>query len=115
MQLSGLEDRNFVLAVSLKSGVILLMKNFDDVSPVQLRTGLLGVCMEWSNSRELLAVAGTRANTSGADMDSCTNVLLFYSDTGSLIYSAFVPSTQVIKVSNIFCITQMICKKLILK
>ena len=81
------EERNFVLAVSLKSGAILLMKNFDDVSPVLVRTGLLGVCMEWSNSRELLAVAGTSTTH--------TNLLQFYSDTGMLVYSVPLPPTQV--------------------
>ncbi|XP_071440315.1 tubby-related protein 4 isoform X2 [Hetaerina americana] len=53
------EDRVFVLAVCLKNGFIYLMKNFDDVSPIQVHTGLCGINMEWSNSRELLAVAGT--------------------------------------------------------
>jgi hypothetical protein len=107
-----LDDRIFILAVSLQNGYIFLLKSFDDVSPVQVHTGLSGpLCLEWSNSRELLAVAGTMQQTVSASngtqqsspdskMASAptveyTNVLKFYSDTGVLLYSTIIPYTQV--------------------
>ena len=93
------------------------MKSFDDVSPIQVHTGLCGpLCLEWSNSRELLAVAGTLQQTvstsSGTQQSSpdskvapptveYTNVLKFYSDTGVLLYSTIIPYTQVITNSNV--------------
>ncbi|KDR14163.1 Tubby-related protein 4 [Zootermopsis nevadensis] len=92
------DDRIFILAVSLQNGYIFLMKSFDDVSPIQVHTGLSGpLCLEWSNSRELLAVAGTMqqtvsasngtqqpspdSRTASAPTVEYTNVLKFYSDT----------------------------------
>ncbi|KAG8221958.1 hypothetical protein J437_LFUL007799 [Ladona fulva] len=54
-----MEESDEQEGVSLKNGFVYLMKNFDDVSPIQVHTGLCGIYMEWSNSRELLAVAGT--------------------------------------------------------
>lgn len=54
--------RSFVLAVSFTNGLIYLMRSYDDLAPVHINTelnGELGFHMEWSNSRELLAVAGT--------------------------------------------------------
>lgn len=88
------------------------MKSFDDVSPIQVHTGLCGpLCLEWSNSRELLAVAGTMQQTvtksigtqhpspetkmASAPAVEYTNVLKFYSDTGVLLYSTTIPYTQV--------------------
>lgn len=88
------------------------MKSFDDVSPIQVHTGLSGpLCLEWSNSRELLAVAGTMqqtvsasngtqqpspdSRTASAPTVEYTNVLKFYSDTGVLLYSTIIPYTQV--------------------
>ncbi|KFB45842.1 Tubby [Anopheles sinensis] len=50
--------RSFVLAVSFQNGYIYLLKSYDDITPSQIHTGLngeLGIVMEWSNSRELLA------------------------------------------------------------
>lgn len=51
-----------MLAVSFTNGLIYLMQSYDDLAPVHINTelnGELGFLMEWSNSRELLAVAGT--------------------------------------------------------
>lgn len=50
-----------VLAVALGNGEIVLLRGHDDVSPIRIITGLRGctLAMEWANSRELLAVAGT--------------------------------------------------------
>jgi hypothetical protein len=102
----------FILAVSLQNGYIFLMKSFDDVSPIQVHTGLCGpLCLEWSNCHELLAVAGTVQQTvpasTGTQQSSpdpkvasaptveYTNVLKFYSETGVLLYSTIIPYTQV--------------------
>lgn len=54
-------NANHVLAVALGNGEIVMMTGHDDVSPVRVVTGMRGntLAMEWANSRELLAVAGT--------------------------------------------------------
>ncbi|XP_058974169.1 tubby-related protein 4 isoform X2 [Musca domestica] len=95
--------RSFVLAVSFQNGFIYLLKSFDDVSPSHINTGLdgaLGMVMEWSNSRELLAVAGTsqkatslaeNANSPGVVYN---NLLKFYTETGALLYQAHIPNSN---------------------
>ncbi|XP_023308758.2 tubby-related protein 4 [Lucilia cuprina] len=92
--------RSFVLAVSFQNGFIYLLKSFDDVSPSHINTGLdgsLGMVMEWSNSRELLAVAGTSNKTVNInDPVNGTvyeNVLKFYTETGALLYQAHIPNS----------------------
>lgn len=90
-------ERKFVLAVCLQNGFVFLLKTFDDVSPVQIDTGLQGpLCMEWSNSRELLAVAGVVAYDTKAVSTECNNNFLkFYSEKGVLLYSISIPFSQV--------------------
>lgn len=68
--------------------------------PIQINTemnGSLGLSMEWSNSRELLAVAGTQQSTV-PQYDSQgqlihDNVLKFYNENGSILYTARIPNT----------------------
>ncbi|XP_026850738.1 tubby-related protein 4 isoform X1 [Drosophila persimilis] len=96
--------RSFVLAVSFQNGYIYLLKSFDDVSPAHINTclnGALGMVMEWSNSRELLAVAGTlRTGMDGHGLKpsddpttpaSYTNLVKFYTETGACLYQAHIP------------------------
>ncbi|XP_030760471.1 tubby-related protein 4 [Sitophilus oryzae] len=86
-------DKKFVLAVALQNGYIYLLTTFDDVAPIQINTGLQGsLCMEWSNSRELLAVAGItlKSPTLGPQMEY-TNMLKFYTDKGVLLYQTLIP------------------------
>ncbi|KPJ02892.1 Tubby-related protein 4 [Papilio xuthus] len=87
-----------VLAVALGNGEIVLLHGHDDVSPVRVTTGLRGntLAMEWANSRELLAVAGTlnAEPNEAADAPPFNNVVKFYSDTGALIYTVPIPYTQ---------------------
>lgn len=87
-----------------------MLKSFDDVSPAHINTclnGALGMVMEWSNSRELLAVAGTLRTGNGggqlgADgklddltMNSCYNNLVkFYTETGTCLYQAHIPCSN---------------------
>ncbi|XP_037943948.1 tubby-related protein 4-like, partial [Teleopsis dalmanni] len=92
--------RTFVLAVSFQNGYIYLLKSFDDVSPAHINTGLngsLGMVMEWSNSRELLAVAGTvQQPTALLDSHGATmyeNTLKFYTESGVLLYQARIPNS----------------------
>ncbi|KAK5649822.1 hypothetical protein RI129_000851 [Pyrocoelia pectoralis] len=86
-------ERKFVLAVSLQNGYIFLLKTFDDVSPIHVDTGLQGpLCMEWSNSREILAVAG--AARKNANINEPTGMLKFYNEKGVLLYGAVIPFTQ---------------------
>ncbi|XP_055598071.1 tubby-related protein 4 isoform X2 [Uranotaenia lowii] len=91
--------RSFVLAVSFQNGYIYLLKSFDDVSPCHIHTGMngaLGFVMEWSNSRELLAVAGSEIvpgpqMTDAHGVPVFSNVLKFYTESGNLLYSARIP------------------------
>ncbi|XP_043206148.1 tubby-related protein 4-like [Amphibalanus amphitrite] len=82
--------RQLVLAVSFENGLIHLMNSYDDVLPVVVRTGLLGIKMEWCNSGELLAVAGQRL-----DGDSTpgvfTNLVHFYTSQGERRYISRLP------------------------
>lgn len=92
-----------MLAVSFQNGYIYLLKSYDDVSPCQINTGMdgnLGLIMEWSNSRELLAVAGSEyipglqlTDAQGAPLHN--NLLKFYTESGSLLYTAHIPNTTV--------------------
>lgn len=89
-----------MLAVSFQNGFIYLLKSFDDVSPSHINTGLdgsLGMVMEWSNSRELLAVAGTSQKTVNLNdpLNGIVyeNILKFYTETGALLYQARIPNT----------------------
>ncbi|XP_050293804.1 tubby-related protein 4 isoform X2 [Anthonomus grandis grandis] len=94
-ELTGTGDKKFVLAVSLQNGYIYLLSTFDDVAPIHINTGLQGpLCMEWSNSRELLAVAGItlKSPTLGPQMEYC-NMLKFYTDKGILLYQTQIPDT----------------------
>ncbi|KAL5284027.1 TULP4 family protein [Megaselia abdita] len=91
--------RSFVLAVCFQNGNIFLLKSYDDILPIQIKTslnGALGLVMEWSNSRELLAVAGTAHNTTldaqGAPVYE--NILQFYTDNGTLLYKSRIPNTS---------------------
>ncbi|XP_075971437.1 WD40 superfamily protein Tusp isoform X2 [Anticarsia gemmatalis] len=94
----GENNGGHVLAVALGNGEIVLLRGHDDVSPVRVKTGLRGntLAMEWANSRELLAVAGTLLAEADepADAPPYKNVVKFYSDTGALIYTVLIPYTQ---------------------
>lgn len=98
-----LAKRSFVLAVSFQNGYIYLLKSFDDVSPCHIHTemnGNLGFVMEWSNSRELLAVAGSEIaaeseTTETPAMPVYNNLLKFYTESGNLLYTAKIPCTTV--------------------
>lgn len=87
--------------MSLQSGSVYLLKSFDDVSPAHIETGLAGgpgLIMEWSNSKRLLAVAGTLLSGSGINCGGAgpyNNVVKFYTDSGNLLYSAKIPHEQV--------------------
>ncbi|XP_053682463.1 tubby-related protein 4 isoform X2 [Sabethes cyaneus] len=91
--------RSFVLAVSFQNGYIYLLKSYDDISPCHIHTGMngaLGIVMEWSNSRELLAVAGSEIVPASDLVDAhgtqvYNNMLKFYTESGTLLYSAKVP------------------------
>lgn len=99
--------RNYVLAVCLADGNVVLLRSFDDLSPVTICTGLRPPLQaEWSNSRKLLAIAGIKdqdcfSNVSNATVDY-TNLLKFYSDTGVLIYTIVIPYSQVRWVFKMF-------------
>ncbi|XP_078053394.1 WD40 superfamily protein Tusp isoform X4 [Augochlora pura] len=90
------DDRNYVLAVCLADGNIVMLRSFDDVSPITIRTNLKApLHAEWSNSRKLLAIAGTQeSDTQGSSPHEYTNLLKFYSVTGALVYTAAIPYTQ---------------------
>ncbi|CAG9857566.1 unnamed protein product [Phyllotreta striolata] len=87
-------DRKFVLAACLQNGCIYLLSTFDDVSPVRIDTGLQSpLCMEWSNSREFLAIAGVTGDSRPLGLEY-TNMLKFYNEKGQLLYSTVLPDKQ---------------------
>ncbi|CAG9817981.1 unnamed protein product [Phaedon cochleariae] len=85
--------RKFVLAVSLQNGFVFLLSTYDDVSPIQINTHLQGpLSMEWSNSREFLAIAGVSEDSPCVvPQVEYTNVLKFYNEKGGLLYSIVIP------------------------
>lgn len=92
-------NRSFVLAVSFQNGSIYLLKSYDDLTPLYINTGLCeGFSMEWSNSRELLAVSGTENDGRFYRKDGgnsfYNNFLKFYTENGQLLYSTKIPNTQ---------------------
>ncbi|XP_047983978.1 tubby-related protein 4 [Leguminivora glycinivorella] len=94
----GENSGGHVLAVALGNGDIVLLSGHEDVFPKRVRTGMRGptVAMEWANSRELLAVAGTLLpeGSEPPDAPPYKNVVKFFSDTGALIYTVPIPYTQ---------------------
>lgn len=86
-----------MLAVSLNNGYVYLLSTFDDVTPIHIKTGLHGpLCMEWNNSRELLAVAGiTEESPTLRPLMEYTNMLQLYSYKGILLHQVLIPYTQV--------------------
>lgn len=92
------DDRNYVLAVCLADGNVVMLRSFDDVSPITIRSNLKPpLHAEWSNSRKLLAIAGTKESdvSQGAAAHEYTNLLKFYSVNGVLVYTTEIPYTQV--------------------
>ncbi|XP_023288688.1 tubby-related protein 4 [Orussus abietinus] len=90
------DERSYVLAVCLADGNIVMLRSFDDVSPITIRTNLRApLHAEWSNSRKLLAIAGTKeGDIVQPSTPEYTNLLKFYSDTGTLVYTTVIPYTQ---------------------
>ncbi|KYN03387.1 Tubby-related protein 4 [Cyphomyrmex costatus] len=89
------DDRNYVLAVCLADGNIVMLRSFDDVSPITVRSNLKPpLHAEWSNSRKLLAIAGTKESSEQGSSQEYTNLLKFYSVNGTLVYTTEIPYTQ---------------------
>lgn len=89
------DDRNYVLAVCLADGNIVMLRSFDDVSPITIRSNLKPpLHAEWSNSRKLLAIAGTKESSDQSSSQEYTNLLKFYSVNGTLVYTTEIPYTQ---------------------
>lgn len=106
-----LAERKFVLAVCLENGLIYLLKIFDDVSPILINTELHGnLCIEWSDSGELLAVAGTNTvdGKFGPSSPEYINMLKFYNARGILLHSSLIPFAQV-SIYSLFL--EMLCMK----
>lgn len=81
-----------------------MLRSFDDVSPITIRTNLKApLHAEWSNSRKLLAIAGTKDSENGqGSPHEYANLLKFYSVTGTLVYTAAIPYTQVSRTQPLF-------------
>ena len=88
------DGKPYVLAVCFKNGEILLMRTFDDIIPHTIQTGLQNFYVDWTNSGELLAVAGKfREIANRADHTiRYINVVHFYDEVGQLLYRSKVPS-----------------------
>lgn len=97
MYCASADDRNYVLAVCLADGNIVMLRSFDDVSPITIRSNLKPpLHAEWSNSRKLLAIAGTKeTDVHPGSPQEYTNLLKFYSVHGTLVYTTEIPYTQV--------------------
>ncbi|XP_044002628.1 tubby-related protein 4 [Aphidius gifuensis] len=90
------DEQNYILAVCLTNGHIVMLRSYDDISPITIKTGLRApLYAEWSNSRKLLAIAGSKEiNSTNGNTCEYKNRIKFYSDTGTLIYRTELPYTQ---------------------
>jgi len=55
---SNNDTKMYALAVSFVDGTVYIMRNYDDLFPIIIRTGMLSTKIEWSNNGEILAIAG---------------------------------------------------------
>lgn len=83
------------LAVCFSNGDIKLLRSYDDVSPQLLHTGFQSLQAEWSNSGELLAVAGRVAGLP-SDPAGATyqNRVSFFSHLGVPVSTVDIPATR---------------------
>uniref|UniRef100_A0A8D8VT80 Tubby-related protein 4 n=1 Tax=Cacopsylla melanoneura TaxID=428564 RepID=A0A8D8VT80_9HEMI len=83
-------NSQYVIAIGLANGIIVVMRNYEDFANMEFHTGLYPICLEWSNSGGLLCVAGSRQRDSG----EYSNVIKIYSIAGVTLYSTPIPCTQ---------------------
>nr|CAI12015.1 novel protein similar to vertebrate tubby like protein 4 (TULP4) [Danio rerio] len=84
-----------LLTVCFTSGDISLMSNYDDLSPLLIRTGLKDVVVQWSSQGDLLAVAGMeRLVTSDPTQATRNAIVKFYNVRGEHIYSLETPAQR---------------------
>ena len=86
---SPAEDKTYSLAVSFIDGTIYIMRNYDDIFPIIIRSGLLQIKIEWSNNGEILAIAGHQIANSiigpnGDRVFTYRNIVKFYTFSGIL-------------------------------
>jgi hypothetical protein len=79
------------LAVCFKDGDVKLLSSYDDVSPQLLHTGFHGMRAEWSNSGELLAVAGRVIESSTSPLSQYVNRVKFFSHQGAPVSTVTIP------------------------
>ena len=93
------DGKPFVLAVCFQNGEILLMRTYDDIIPQVISTGLQNFYVDWTNSGELLAVAGKVREIANRTEHTIRyiNVLHFYDEMGQLLYRSKIPSEMVRK------------------
>ncbi|RWS28795.1 tubby-related protein 4-like protein [Leptotrombidium deliense] len=84
------QAKQSVLAVAFSDGILYLMKNYDDLFPTIIRTGLQSLKIEWSNKAEILAVAGYQLKSFSINCAIYSNKINFYNDMGVLRYSVEV-------------------------
>lgn len=89
--ISSVDNSQYVIAIGLANGIIVVMRNYEDFANMEFHTGLYPICLEWSNSGGLLCVAGSRQRDGGEH----SNVIKIYSIAGVTLYSTPIPCTQV--------------------
>jgi len=79
------------LAVCFKNGDVKLLTSYDDVSPQLLHTGFYSMKAEWSNSGELLAVAGRVIEPSTTPLPQYVNRVKFFNHQGAPVSTVTIP------------------------
>uniref|UniRef100_A0A3P9H343 Tubby-related protein 4 n=2 Tax=Oryzias latipes TaxID=8090 RepID=A0A3P9H343_ORYLA len=87
-----------LLTVTFLSGDISLMNNYDDLSPMIIRSGLKDVEAQWCSQGDLLAVAGMERHRSPSD-SACASItrnalVKFYNVQGEHIYTLETPAQR---------------------
>ncbi|KAI5732543.1 hypothetical protein M8J76_001504 [Diaphorina citri] len=116
-------NSQYVIAIGLANGIIVVMRNYEDFANMEFHTGLYPICLEWSNSGALLCVAGSRQRDNGEH----SNVIKIYSISGHpvtaltwghndrRIFVATGPEVHIAWVSTRISSLQLICSLQIYK
>eukprot|EP00058_Branchiostoma_floridae_P004796 XP_002590284.1 hypothetical protein BRAFLDRAFT_216270 [Branchiostoma floridae] len=80
-----------ILAVGFGSGDVALMKSYDDMAPVLIRTNMIATKLEWSSCGLFLAVGGTHRHITDPDSVSAVK---YYDTSGHLRFTLNIPAQR---------------------
>eukprot|EP00095_Tigriopus_kingsejongensis_P002723 maker-scaffold1696_size30952-snap-gene-0.10 protein:Tk02723 transcript:maker-scaffold1696_size30952-snap-gene-0.10-mRNA-1 annotation:"tubby-related protein 4-like isoform x2" len=90
------DGSSYLLAICLKDGDIHLARSYDDVIPQVIHSGFPDYVVDWTNSGEMLAVAGKERELTCQTNHTFSyyNSVRFYNEQGALICRVQIPSDK---------------------